>query len=149
MAKKLPVKIWWIISRIDGKTWKREYLLLKRTEQDWWFWQCITWTLHEGESFVTCLKREINEETWILERMILSISDLFHSFTWNKADGRLIHEFVYSVVVNDNWFVPKLSPEEHDQYMWADYTIAMQTLYTENNKNSLKILQEKITWWIF
>ena len=144
MEKKLPVKIWWIISRIDHKTWKREYLLLKRTEQDWWFWQCVTWTLHEGESFLMCLKREINEETWILESMIVSISDLFHSFTWNKADGRLIHEFVYSVTVDDKWFIPQLSPEEHDEYMWADYTLAMETLYTENNKNSLKILQEKI-----
>lgn len=141
--KELPVKIWGIVSRVNKINWKTEYLLLKRTPQDSWFWQCITGTLHEGESFVDCLERELFEETGITKARILDISDLIDTFTRNKKDGQLIHEFVYSVLIDAEWFEVKLSPEEHDEYFRAEYLLALETLETENNKHSLTLVQNQ------
>lgn len=141
--KELPVKIWGIVSRFNKITWKIEYLLLKRTHQDWWFWQCITGTLHQGESFVECLQREMNEEAGITQSQILDISDLIDTFTRNKKDGQLIHEFVYSVVIDGEWFDVTLSPEEHDEYLRADYPLALKTLEIENNRHSLILVQNQ------
>lgn len=138
---ELPVKIWWIISRINTINGKIEYLLLRRTAQDWWFWQCITGTLHEGESFVDCLQREMSEEAGIKKSQILNISDLINTFTRNKKDGQLIHEFVYSVMIDAEWFEVTLSPEEHDQYLRAEYSLALETLEMANNKHSLILVQ--------
>lgn len=141
MSQELPVKIGWVLYRIKDN-WKKEFLLLKRTEQDGWFWQYLTWTLHNWESFIDCLKREIFEETWFWPENIKNIGEMFHSFTWNKKSWQLIHEFVYSVELHFSDKQPLLSETEHDDYARDDYGHAMNTLFTENNKKCLAIFHD-------
>lgn len=136
--QELPVKVGWILYKKDEE-WKILYLLLKRTEEDWGFWQYMTGTLHEGESFLGCLKREMNEEVGIVDNEIISIDPMFFSFTWNKKDWRLIHDFTYSVHISAT-FLPKISPLEHDEYKWEEFDDAIEILYTDNNKAALKKL---------
>lgn len=50
-----------------------------------------------------------------------------------------MHDFTYSIQVSPD-FSPKLSPLEHDDYIWERFDNAIQTLYTDNNKNALRAL---------
>lgn len=135
---ELPVKIGGVLYKIN-EAWSIEYLLIKRTKNDGGYWQYMTGTLHEWEC--DCLKREMNEELGIVDDDIISIDPMFYSFTWTKKDWRLIHDFTYSVQVSSE-FIPKLSPLEHDEYTWESFNDAINTLYTENNKNALRNLYQ-------
>ena len=130
---KLPIKVNAIIYRInDGK---KEFLILKRCEQDGSFWQTLTGTVDDiKESLQNCLIREIEEEAG-LAKNILNISDLIYTFTWLK-DKKLINEFVLKVLVAKNSRVT-LS-KEHVDYKWCLLPKAIDLVEKTNNKKALK-----------
>ena len=133
---ELPVKVGGIIYT-QTQEWLYRYLLIKRTAEDGWFWQMVTWTLIEWESFVWGLQRELDEELNLMTNYI--IWDLLDHFTWNTSDWELIHEFVYPVKV-EKIFDPLLSLQEHEEFIWLDHEQAQNILYKENNKKSLYLL---------
>ena len=138
--KELPIKLEGIIYRTIND--RIEYLLIKRTPEDGGFWQPVTGTLEDGENLINCLKREISEEIGITE--ILRISDILHTFNWEKKDGTVITEYVYAVEIKNDSIIT-LSPNEHDDYIWLPYSEAKDTLLTDNNKESLRIINGFLT----
>jgi lipoyl(octanoyl) transferase len=110
------------------------FLLVKRIPEDGGFWQPITGTLQSDESLVDCLYREIQEEINIGQPDIISVTDMFHSFTWMKGDIT-ITEFVYGVELKDEYKIQLGS--EHDAYQWCGFDEALSLLEKENNKKAL------------
>ena len=120
---------------------KVEYLLIKRTPEDGGYWQPVTGTLDNGEKLHDCLFREINEETGVDKSQIKSLSPILYKFDWKNKRDETILEFVYAVEIDGNQEIT-LSPEEHDDLQWCDFDSAMETLFTDNNKNALKVIDK-------
>jgi len=137
-SQELPFKIEAIPYVVDDDKTIR-YLMIKRTPEDGGYWQPVTGTLNDGEKLLDCVKRELNEETGIQADHIINISEVLYKFDWKNKHGDTILEFVYAVQYPAKTEIV-LSPDEHDDYKWCSYDEAMETLYTDNNKNALKLV---------
>jgi len=137
-SQELPFKIEAIPYVVDDDKTIR-YLMIKRTPEDGGYWQPVTGTLNDGEKLLDCVKRELNEETGIQADHIINISEVLYKFDWKNKHGDTILEFVYAVQYPAKKEIV-LSPDEHDDYKWCSYDEAMETLYTDNNKNALKLV---------
>lgn len=137
-TQELPFKIEAIPYVIDDNKTIR-YLLIKRTPQDGGYWQPVTGTLNDGEKLLSCAKRELNEETGIRAEDIIDMSEVLYKFDWKNKHGETILEFVYAVRYPTNTKIV-LNPEEHEDCRWCSFDEAMETLYTDNNKKALKIV---------
>ncbi len=134
---ELPIKVQGVMYSKDNKL---EYLIIKRCEADGGFWQGVTGTLEEGESLKDCLIREIKEELGITD--IINISELKQTLQWAKKSGFMITEYVYAVELKRDSKI--ILSEEHDDYKWCSFTEAYDMLGKDNNKNTLKIINEEL-----
>lgn len=135
---KLPIKVQGVMYSKNND--KIEYLIIKRSEKDGGFWQGVTGTLEEGEKLKECLIREIKEELGIVN--INKISEIEETIQWAKKTGFMITEYVFSVELDRN--INVTLSEEHDDYKWCDFNEAYQWLGKDNNKNTLKMINEKL-----
>lgn len=136
---ELPIKVQGVMYSKNND--KIEYLIIKRSEKDGGFWQGVTGTLEEGEKLKECLIREIKEELGIVN--INKISEIEETIQWAKKTGFMITEYVFSVELDRN--INITLSEEHDDYKWCDFNEAYQWLGKDNNKNTLKMINEKLT----
>ena len=139
---ELPIKVQGVIYSKNND--KIEYLIIKRSEKDGGFWQGVTGTLEEGEKLKECLIREIKEELGIVN--INKISEIEETIQWAKKTGFMITEYVFSVELDRN--INVTLSEEHDDYKWCDFNDSYQLLGKDNNKNTLKMINEKLTNYI-
>lgn len=58
----------------------------------------------------------------------------------------MITEYVFSVELDRN--INVTLSEEHDDYKWCDFNDSYQLLGKDNNKNTLKMINEKLTNYI-
>lgn len=133
---ELPIKVQGVIYAEENK--KRNYLIIKRCENDGGFWQGITGTVEEGELLEDCLTREIKEELGIEKEDIAKISQILQTIQWRKQNGFVITEYVYAVKIDRGQEI--LLSDEHVEYKWCDFDEAYDTLGKENNKNTLKFV---------
>ena len=139
---ELPIKVQGVMySKTNDKI---EYLIIKRSEKDGGFWQGVTGTLEEGEKLKECLIREIKEELGIVN--INKISEIEETIQWAKKTGFMITEYVFSVELDRN--INVTLSEEHNDYKWCDFNEAYQWLGKDNNKNTLKMINEKLNNYI-
>ena len=136
---ELPIKVQGVMYSKNND--KIEYLIIKRSEKDGGFWQGVTGTLEEGEKLKECLIREIKEELGIVN--INNISEIEETIQWAKKTGFMITEYVFSVELDRN--INITLSEEHDDYKWCDFNDSYQLLGKDNNKNTLKMINEKLT----
>ena len=139
---ELPIKVQGVMYSKNND--KIEYLIIKRSEKDGGFWQGVTGTLEEGEKLKECLIREIKEELGIVN--INKISEIEEIIQWAKKTGFMITEYVFSVELDRN--INITLSEEHDDYKWCDFNDSYQLLGKDNNKNTLKMINEKLTNYI-
>lgn len=135
---ELPIKVQGVM--YSKKSDKIEYLIIKRSKKDGGFWQGVTGTLEEGEKLGECLIREIKEELGVID--IKNISKIKETIQWAKKTGFIITEYVFSVEL-DRDIIIKLS-EEHDDYKWCEFNEAYNLLEKENNKKTLKVINEEL-----
>lgn len=135
---ELPIKVQGVMYSKEND--ELEYLIIKRCPGDGGFWQGVTGTLDEGEFLKACLIREIKEELGISD--INSISDLKQTFQWSKKNGFMITEYVYAVEINKK--IDVILSMEHDDYKWCNFEEAYKLLEKENNKTTLKIINEDL-----
>jgi 8-oxo-dGTP pyrophosphatase MutT (NUDIX family) len=119
-----------------------EFLCLKRTPDDGGFWQTVTGTVHDDESFIGTITREIQEECGIDTQNILKIEGPFFDFEWMKGEIK-IREFVYGVEVSAGVGIT-LAPDEHDEYRWCDEKVLFETLEKENNVKAARVVLERL-----
>ncbi len=135
MYQELPIKMEVIVFQKNKDEYK--FLLVKRSHKDGGFWQPITGTLEFSESILDCMKREVFEETGITEG---SFTDEIHRFSWQKKDYTVV-ELVYGL---DTTQENVILSEEHTEYRWCDFEVALQLLEKENNKNAFLQFKKRI-----
>lgn len=137
---ELPIKVQGVIYAEENK--KRDYLIIKRREEDGGFWQGVTGTVEEGELLIECLAREMEEELGIKKEDNAEISQILQIIQWKKQNGFMITEYVYAVKINRGQKI-QLS-DEHVEYRWCDFSEAYDMLEKENNKNTLKFVDADV-----
>lgn len=112
------------------------FLLLKRNEQKGGFWQPVTGGVHDGESLANAVKRELLEETGIID--YVRIYDNVHYFEFDTNKYGTLKEYVFGVHIADN-IDAKLSPE-HTEMKWCLLDEALDLLEYDSNKTGFKKL---------
>lgn len=135
---KLPIRVnAFVYQKKDEAV---EFLCIKRVPEDGGFWQTVTGTVHDDESLIGTISREIQEECGIGEENILKIEGPFYDFGWMKGKTK-IREFVYAVEVKTGLSVA-LAPDEHSEYKWCNTDEMFKMLEKEDNiKAANKILE--------
>lgn len=111
-----------------------EFLLVKRVPHDGDFWQPITGGLEKGEEVRACVLREIAEESGITE--YLHVSDELHR-TYYEHKGETGCDLVHAVHVPYDAEVT-LNPLEHEAHEWLPLEAALERLYFDGNRESMR-----------
>lgn len=93
-----------------------KFLLLERVLSDFMggFVEIPSGTVEAGESLLTALAREVQEETGLL---VTSVLEYLRSFDYKSSSGKKTRHFNFIIEVEDG--VIKLSPTEHQAYYWV------------------------------
>ncbi len=128
-----PESVLIVIYTADG-----EFLLLERCRPAG-FWQSVTGSLEWGEMAGDAARREVVEETGIVDGMLRNLQwtqvyEILPSFGKKYAPGvtrNLEHAFALKLLRR----VPViLSPTEHLQYRWATAADAIETVSSSTNR---------------
>jgi dATP pyrophosphohydrolase len=120
------------------------FLLLKRIPEKGGFWQPISGGIEEEETPVDTLRREITEETGIVD--FVRVIDLYYSFTHRTFKNGVLmtmRDFSFAVEVKEEATV-NLS-NEHLEYKWCDIEEAKQLLNWEPGLTALQKLVDIVT----
>jgi dATP pyrophosphohydrolase len=114
---------------IDGEP---QYLLLKRNQKLGGYWQPVTGFIEAPETNRCAALRELNEETGIEEYE--RVTDPYHYFFFDMH-GIRCSVSVLAVEVTDP---PTIEISfEHTDHQWLSYEEARQTLFWDNNVETL------------
>ena len=116
-----------------------QYLLLKRNELKGGFWQPITGGVEADEYILDAVKRELTEETGIIEKNIDFIKDLNYVFYFQE-NNKLYEERVFAVKLSESPCI--YLSDEHVDFKWCTYNEAMMMLKWKDNKNALQLLND-------
>lgn len=97
---------------------QKTFLLLRTNQRRKNFWQNITGSLDEGESFESAAIREAQEETGLIKSNIQNTSDLDLSFEFFDQWKEDVHEKCFAIEVKDQ-FPIEIDTSEHDQFKWV------------------------------
>lgn len=135
---ELPIRVNAFVYQRRGDGVK--FLCMKRVPKDGGFWQTVTGTVHDDESFEDTIVREIQEECGIGSEHIVKIEGPLYDFEWMKGETK-IQEFVYAVEVTVGVSVT-LASDEHDEYKWCDSDDLCNALEKEDNIKAAKKIIE-------
>jgi 8-oxo-dGTP pyrophosphatase MutT (NUDIX family) len=131
MKKTIPLRRkvqCWIFSQ-DGNC-----LLLKTNAKRGSFWQPVTGSVEEGESFSEGALREAIEETGFTFQS--SPLDTGFTFDFDSKFGAAT-EHVFALLIKKQP-KPKLDPKEHDAFRWVSPNDALKLLKFPSNAEGLK-----------
>ncbi len=124
-------------------------LLLERADHPG-FWQSVTGSQDECETFVQTAQRELKEETgldagqyplldWELEYEF----EIFEQWRWRYAPGITRNtEHVFSLRVPRPLDI-RLAPKEHLSYLWLPHDRAADRVFSWSNAAALRALPER------
>ena len=120
-----------------------EYLILKRSLH-WTGWEFPKGGLEKGENQIKCAKREIYEETG-LRPLKINSHDFKGEFLYEKElmdrPGIIGQTFsLYSAQVKKSKV--KIDKKEHSEFKWVNFKNAIKKIKYQNQKDSLKIVDE-------
>lgn len=140
---KLPVSVLVIIY-----TPQLEALIIERADiKD--AWQSVTGSVEAGESLRETAIREVMEETGI-DASIHALQDWEITNTWDIYDvfrpryapGVTQNtEHVFGLLLPEK-FEPRLSPQEHVAYVWREYSVAAEQVFSPSNADALRELPQ-------
>jgi len=137
MSKNITRKAQVIIyKKTENQT---HFLMLHRADKGV-FWQPVTGSVEEGESYQMGAMREVEEETGIVD-YIKVIKDV-HNFKFESDYNGPSEERAFGMEVDVDT-EPKLS-HEHDSYKWCEIKEALSLLKFDSNKVALQKLFEQL-----
>lgn len=115
----------------------KHFLLLRMNKKRNGFWQNVTGSVEENESFQDGAIREAIEETNLSSDNIKEVVNLGLKFTFLDQWGRNIEEEVFSIEAKSEWTI-KLDPSEHQSYKWVqEKEIERSSVHFESNYKAL------------
>lgn len=138
---KIPRSVLVVIHTTDLRV-----LLLERKDRSG-FWQSVTGSQNEGETFEQTAIREVAEETGLdATRHVLrdwrlqNDYEIYPEWRWRYSPGVTRNlEHVFGLTVHDALAV-RLSPREHLQYMWLPWQAAADKCFSSSNAAALRML---------
>lgn len=94
-----------------------QFLLLQMNAKRNSYWQNVTGSVEDDESFQEAAMRESQEETGIEDKNILTFSELEISFNFIDQWKNDVLEKVYLLECKNKWDV-SIDPNEHQQFKW-------------------------------
>lgn len=130
--------------------WRRagrglEVLMLKRTPRDGGFWQPVTGMIEPGEPPEATARREFQEETGGTGRVfsLEYVRDFRIARNYVRGTGPhpwINREHAFAVEVREECEI-RLSPKEHQEYLWTSADRARELLKWNGNKRALERLE--------
>ena len=131
-----------VIYKIDEKTLKPIYLILKR-KLHWKGWEFTKGGVEFLETRKRAVKREVLEETG-LPPIKITNHKVHGRYNYKKNIPSRIYQGqsyqLYSVKLKEG--IVKIDNREHSSYLWLPYEKAVKKLTWENQKECLKIVNE-------
>ena len=119
------------------------YALLLRRQRPFDFWQSITGSLRDGETHASAARRELTEETGLVDEGELRFSGISRQFV---IDPRWRDKFAVGAIENVEFEWQYRLPEridiricqtEHSEYCWLPVAKAAQTVWSWTNRDAL------------
>lgn len=102
------------------------YLLLLQTlNKNGGFWQNVTGSVDEGESFKEGALRELFEETGIKKSQLEKFEKLDYEIEFTDKWKREVLEKAYVGLINDTMEIV-MCPKEHQAYKWVECSEVME-----------------------
>lgn len=98
---------------------QKTFLLLRTNQRRKNFWQNVTGSLDQDETFESAAIREAQEETGLSKSNILSVHDLELSFEFFDQWKKDVLEKCFAIEVKEEFSI-ELDPSEHDQFKWVN-----------------------------
>lgn len=122
-----------------------QFLLLKMNKRRNYFWQNVTGSVEENETFFDAALREAMEETGLSKDNIEKTIPLDLSFEFTDQWDNQVLEKVFLILCKRDWDI-KLDPTEHDEFRWIDARAINRTsVHYETNYNALLLARERLT----
>lgn len=112
------------------------FLLLKRNERKGDFWQPVTGGVHEKESLLEAVKRELREETGITKYLRI-IEDVYY-FEFDAKEYGILKEYVFGVEILPDTNI--ILSHEHTEMKWCLLDESLALLKYDSNKTAFKKL---------
>lgn len=138
MAKGRKVQVW--ISRV-GKDGVRRFLLLLTRPERGAFWQPVTGSVEEGESFNDAALREAVEETGLSFQA--PPVDIGAGFEFDSRWTGPCIEKGYALEADRDAEV-RLAPQEHVDSKWVTAVEALREVKFESNAAVLRVLLQRL-----
>jgi dihydroneopterin triphosphate diphosphatase len=123
---------------------KQGVLLLERQDR-LGFWQSVTGSIEPGEHLLDTASRELNEETGFkVQQGVLKDYWWANQF---KIDAYWRHRYAQHVLCNTEHvfgfclpqpLLPDLSRQEHIQYEWLDWKLAILRVFSPSNAQAIE-----------
>jgi 8-oxo-dGTP pyrophosphatase MutT (NUDIX family) len=119
-------------------------LILKTNKERGQFWQNITGSVEEGETFEAAALREAREESGLELEKIVDFVSLNLSFNFKDRWKKSVHEECFLIIAEEEW-KPTLDPQEHENWQWKSLSsISEDTYKYESNFQSFEKAQKML-----
>lgn len=127
----------------DGKTL---FLMLKTIRSRGGFWQGVTGSVEEGETFSEAAHRELKEETGLdLNNALSFLEDVYScKFTDRRGDNVEEHAFGAQFRPDVKVDLKHNVYDEHESYEWVQLEEAIKKLRFETEKEAFVALSQRI-----
>jgi dATP pyrophosphohydrolase len=122
-------------------------ILLLRRHSPFDFWQSVTGSLHENEAPADAARRELQEESGLIEEGEFHDAGISRHFVidprWRDqypqgVTENVEHEWQYRLPAKPEI---RINPGEHSEYCWMSLSDAVDTVWSWTNKEALRNLQ--------
>lgn len=94
------------------------FLIFKTNKQRGQFWQNVTGSVDEGETYEEAALREAQEESGLDINHIVDIQSLALVEQFADRYKKKVEEHAYLIVLDEQW-KPTLDPHEHEDWKWV------------------------------
>jgi dihydroneopterin triphosphate diphosphatase len=142
---KIPISVLIVIHTADLRV-----LLLERADRPG-FWQSVTGSQDEGETFRQTAARELREETGLdANRYLLSdwekqnVYEIYPVWRHRYAPGTTHNtEHVFGLTLPDVLPI-SIAPREHLQYEWLPWRQAAEKVFSWSNSEAILLLPSRV-----
>ena len=112
-------KVQVVIAALDPEIGIYKILLLMTNEKRGSFWQNVTGSVEENETFEEAALREAIEETGLNIEHIVDLVDLGHTLEFTDQRKRKVTEKSFLLLCDQIWKI-KIDPHEHQESHWCE-----------------------------